>query len=194
MKQVKIKKYLFNEIIKTIKGSLAVDNSRPVLKKCKCEVDNQYIKFITLDGYCATIHKVQHNCENVESFGFLFNIFTVDKDKQGMKDITIEKFDEYISFKWQDIENNEIEKKIKIDNTEYINVNRVYESSRQEESTTIAFHANMLIRLLKGFSKGTGDIVKITFANNNPTNAIFIKNYDKTNGEIETLVLPVRTI
>ena len=193
MKQVKIKKDIFNEIMKTIKGSLAVDNSRPVLKKCKCEVDDKFIKFMSLDGYCGTILKYEHKCEDVEKFDFLFNIFTVDKDYQGINDVTIEQFDDCISFKWLDIDNNEIEKKIKIDNSEYVNFGKIIEDNRKKETTTISFHANMLIRMLKGFSKKSGDIVKLTFVNNNQINPMFIKSYDNTFGEIETIVLPVRT-
>ena len=193
MKQVKIKKNIFNEIMKTIKGSLAVDDSRPVLKKCKCEVDDKFIKFMSLDGYCGTIFKHEHKCEDVEKFDFLFNVFTVDKDYRGIQDITIEKFDNCISFKWLDIDNNEIEKKIKIDNNEYVNFEKIIESNCKEETTTISFCANRLIRILKGFSRNTGDIVKLTFANNNQINPMFIKSYGNTYGEIESIVLPVRT-
>ncbi len=188
MKKITINNNLFNEAIKTIKGTLAVDDSRPVLKKCQCEVDNKYVRFKSVDGFCGTIIKIEHHCDNVEKFDFVFNPFLIDYDKTYCKTITVEKLDNHVSFKWLDKDLNAVEKIVNDDNDLFIDLDGVYKNNRSNESTSIHFDKNLLLKALKGFSKDR--IVKITFGD--PEKPIFIKNRDTSVGEIEKIVLPVR--
>lgn len=195
MKQVKIKNTVFNDAMKTIQGTLGKTNDRPILQKCKCEVDEQYIRFISLDGYAATILKFEHKQKDIEKFDFLFSPFAVSKDKQGIKDVTIEAFDGYVSFKWFDDDLNEIERKVKTVAGQYVDVDRVYESNRAKDGATICVDANLLIKALKGFTNGAGRHgVKITIDRTNPIMPLFIKSVDNELGEIETIVLPIRGV
>lgn len=188
MKKIIINNNLFNEAIKTIKGTLAVDDSRPVLKKCQCEVDTKYVRFKSVDGYCGTIIKIEHHCDNVEKFDFVFNPFLIDYDKTYCKTITVEKLDNHVSFKWLDKDLNAVEKIVNDNNDPFIDLDGVYRNSRSDESTSIYFDKNLLLKALKGFAKDR--IVKITFGD--PEKPIFIKNQDTSVGEIEKIVLPVR--
>lgn len=192
MKKITINNNLFNEVIKTVRGTLAVDDRRPVLKKCLCEVDAKYIRFKSLDGFCGTIIKIEHHCDGVEKFDFVFNPFLLDNDKTGAKQMTIEKFDNYVSFKWLDKDQNAIEKVVKECDDDFINLDKVFEESRPTHGTTIGFDVNLLLRVLKGFPRNTGRIVKITFNNESSVTPMFIKNCDSGIGEIEKIVLPVR--
>ena len=192
MKQVKIKNTEFNDAMKTIQGTLGKTNDRPILQKCKCEVDEQYIRFISLDGFSATILKFEHKQKDVEKFDFLFSPFSVSKDKQGIKDVTIEAFDGYVSFKWLDDDLNEIERKVKSYDEKYIDIDAVYKSNRATDGATIAVNPNLLIKALKGFAKESRSIVKITIDKNNAIMPLFIKSFNNELGEIETIVLPIR--
>ncbi len=193
MKQVKIKNDIFNRIIKTVQGTLVMDNSRPVLKMCKCEVDEQYIRFITLDGFAATVFKIEHGCEDVEKFDFLFVPFTVYNDKSGQLTVTIEQVKGYTSFKWFDENLNELEKKVKPCGDRYIDVDKIYEGNRAAESFTIAFDPKLLIRVLKGFS-GVDSCVKLTFDKADNNKPVFISGYSNELGEVESLVMPIRRV
>jgi hypothetical protein len=193
MKKVKINNTIFNDAMKTIQGTLGKTNDRPILQKCKCEVDEQYIRFISLDGYSATILKFEHKQEDVEKFDFLFSPFAVSKDKQGAKNVTIEAFDGYVSFKWLDDDFNEIERKVKPFGGEYINIDVIYEGNRAKDGATIYVDANLLIKALKGFTNGAGrHDIAITFDKNDALKPLFIKSLDSELTKIETIVLPIR--
>ncbi len=192
MKKVKINNTLFNDAMKTIQGTLGKTNDRPILQKCKCEVGEQYIRFISLDGFSATVLKIEHKQKDVEKFDFLFSPFTVSKDKQEIKDVTIEAFDGYISFKWLDDDLNEIERKVKPFDGKYIDIDNVYKINRATDGATICVDANLLIRALKGFTGNTGRFVKITIDKNDATRPLFVKSFNNELGEIETIVLPTR--
>lgn len=193
MKQLKIKNEIFNKAIKAVQGTLALDNSRPVLKMCKCEVDEQYIRFITLNGFAATVFKIKHGCENVEKFDFLFVPFTVYNDKSGQLAVTIEQCKDYTSFKWLDENLNEIERKVKPCGDKYIDVDAVYKTNRVDNSFTIAFDPKLLIKVLKGFSSDKR-YVELTFNKNDNKKPVFISGGSNESGEVESLVLPIRRV
>ena len=189
MKQVKIKNTVFNDAMKTIQGTLAKDDTRRILKLCKCEIDEQYIRFISLDGFSATVLKFEHKQQDVERFDFLFSPFAVSKDKQGQKDVTIEAFDGYVSFKWLDDDLNEIERKVKPFDGKFIDIDKIYDDNRTNNGAKIYVDVKLLIRVLKGFASGR--LVEITINKDDKTRPLFIKSYGELN-EIESIVLPTR--
>lgn len=192
MKRVRIDSWSFNEIMKTMQGAVATDKSRPALTKCKCEVDEQAIKFTTLDGYVATVFTLEHKCVDVEPFSFLFPLFKVDTAKQGQDEVTIEQDGDYISFKWFDKELNQVEKRIKREIAGFADVDKVYQDNRSADSITIGFNARLLTKILKSMGKGKDGFVTITFDRSDSKKPIFIKPFKSDFGDAESLVLPIR--
>ncbi len=193
MKKVQIDSKSFNEIMKTMQGAVATDNSRPALTKCKCEVDEQTIKFTTLNGFVATVLTIEHKCDDVEPFSFLFDLFKVDNAKQaGMTNVTIEQDGDYISFKWFDKELNQVEKRMKKTTVGFVDIDKVYQDNRSTDSVTIGFNAGLLCKILKAMAKGKDGLVKITFDRNDNKKPIFVKSFKNELGDIESLVLPIR--
>jgi DNA polymerase III sliding clamp (beta) subunit (PCNA family) len=191
MKRVRIDSWSFNEIMKTMQGAVATDKSRPALTKCKCEVDEQAIKFTTLDGYVATVFTLEHKCVDVEPFSFLFNLFKVESTKQGLDEVTIEQDGDYISFKWFDKELNQVEKRIKREIAGFVDIDKVYQDNRSDDRITIGFNARILTKILKSIAKGNG-LVTITFDRSDSKKPIFIKPFKSDFGDAESLVLPIR--
>ena len=192
MKRVRIDSFSFNEIMKTMQGAVATDNTRPALKKCKCEVDEQMIKFTTLNGFVATVLKIEHKCVDVEPFSFLFNLFKVESTKQGLDEVTIEQDGDYISFKWFDKELNQVEKRLKNETAGFVDIDKIYQDNRSTDSVTIGFNAGWLCKILKTMGKGKNGLVTITFDRNDNKKPIFVKPFKADNGDAESLVLPIR--
>lgn len=46
-----ISKEIYNQIIKAVGGCVAKDDSRPVLRNIKLDIDNEFITATALDGY-----------------------------------------------------------------------------------------------------------------------------------------------
>lgn len=76
MKQIKVSKQLFNDIMKALKNTVAKDDSRPVLKKCYIKVDKDFITFATLDGFTACKQRIS-NEQVTDPFEVLIPVFTV---------------------------------------------------------------------------------------------------------------------
>lgn len=190
MKKITIKNAIWNIAMKTIKKTLAIDNSRPVLKKCRVEVDEKYIKFISIDGYTGTIYTYEHKQENVEEFDFLVDCFLVDVDKNWLNRMTIEKDEDCVKFSYVDNNNNMIERVIKICNWGYIKYKQIFEGKNAEDTTKILVSVSKLKRVLNSYS-GNCENVRLII-NKNKSKPIFLECGEEMNGVIESILLPLR--
>lgn len=190
MKKITIQNAIWNIAMKTIKGTLAIDLSRPVLRKCKIEVDEKFIKFISIDGYSGTIYTYEHKEENVEKFDFLVDCFLVDVDKNWINRITIEKDEDYVKFSYVDNNKNIIERIIENCEWEYINYKNIFADKDSEDAIKILVDVNKLKRVLNSYSGNCKNVrLVISKEKNKP---IFFENDEMVTGLIESILLPMR--
>ena len=192
MKKVEITNDLFNTAMKAVEKTIGDDIARPVLTKCKIEVYPDTIKFISLDGYSGTIYTIKHQSEDVEEFSFLCDIFFIDVDKDKLNKISIEQVDNEIVFSYLDNDGARHQKKIFIDKNEYIDYKKIYENNKAQDSIDICFDVRLLKRVLNSYIK-CNRVVKLTINTSKELAPMFISNEDEERGNIESIVLPIRT-
>ena len=192
MKKITIQNAIWNIAMKTIKGTLAIDLSRPVLRKCKVEVDEKYIKFISIDGYTGTIYTHEHKQEDVEKFDFLVDYFLVDEDKDWVNRITIEKNDGFVKFSYIDNNKNIIERTIEDCGWDYIHYKEIFKEKESEESINVLVDVAYLKRVLRSYS-GSFKNVRLIICKNK-TRPVFLESNGETTGDIQSILLPLREI
>ena len=190
MKKITIQNAIWNIAMKTIKGTLAVDMSRPVLRKCKVEVDERYIKFISVDGYTGTIYTHEHKQENVEKFDFLVDCFLVDVDKDWINRITIEKDDDCVKFSYTDNNKNIIERIIENCEWDYINYKNIFEDKNSEDTINVLVSVEKLKRVLRSYSGNCKNVRLIV--NKNSIKPVFLESGENVTGVVESILLPMR--
>ena len=192
MKKLTIKNAIWNIAMKTIKSTLATDMSRPVLKKCKVEVDEEYIKFISIDGYTGTIYTHKHNQENVEKFDFVIDCFMVDVDKNWVNVITIERDDDCIKFSYVDNNKNYIERTVEKCDWEYINYINIFKNKDSQDVYSVLVDVRKLKQILSSYS-GNCRMIRI-MVNKDKSKPVFFESGKDMNGAIESILLPIREI
>lgn len=192
MKKITIQNAIWNIAMKTIKGTLATDMSRPVLRKCKVEVDEKYIKFIAIDGYSGTIYTHEHKEENVEKFDFLVDCFLVDVDKNWVNRIQIEKDEDCVKFSYVDNNKNIIERIIENCEWEYIGYKNIFADKNSEDTIKILVDVSKLKKVLSSYSGNCKNVrLVISKEKNKP---LFFENGKMVTGLIESILLPMREI
>lgn len=192
MKKITIQNAIWNIAMKTIKGTLATDMSRPVLRKCKVEVDEKYIKFIAIDGYNGTIYTHEHKEENVEKFDFLVDCFLVDVDKNWVNRIQIEKDEDCVKFSYVDNNKNIIERIIENCEWEYIGYKNIFADKNSEDVIKILVDVSKLKKVLSSYSGNCKNVrLVISKEKNKP---LFFENGEMVTGLIESILLPMREI
>lgn len=188
MKTIKLSCDLFNIAMKAINNFTSRDDTRPVLKKVKCEVTKSTIEFIALDGFKGIRYIIKHNNNEIEPFEFVFYPFLVDEDKQGINEITIAYTEEKVTITYPDKQRNIIQKAIKNAHEEFINYAQV-EKMNTEEQFSISFTISHLLRALQSISKSKADY--LTFHLYGKTMPAVITTRENEYGECRSLVLPI---
>lgn len=192
MKKIELTNDLFNTAMKAVEKTIATDKSRPVLTKCKVEVYPEQVKFISIDGYSGTVYTINHQCADVEEFSFLCDIFFIDVDKKCENKISIEQEDKTIVFNYLDNDGAKHQKTIELNEDQFIDYQSVYDKNKSSDSINITFDVRLLKRVLNSYIK-CNKAIKITLDKNNKLAPMFISNEDAERGNIESIVLPMRT-
>lgn len=201
MKKTEISSYMFNKAIESVKGNLATNDSRPILKFIKVEVDEKFINFISLNGYAMTIYKFEHKNENVIPFEFVFKGFKVFVDKNLQYKVSIELLENNIlKINYIDKEDYKVEKVFNQAMGEYINWKKILTDNKDEENISISFNKNFLLNSLKSHKADTvtlkisaTDKALDNYFSTTKLKPIFINSTGLLGEQTETMVLPVRT-
>lgn len=190
MKEIEISSTTFNMIVNTLKNFRATDDSRPVLKQIYCQVEKNKITFTAVNGFIASRIKLNYTNNEIEPFNFTFYPFKIDEDKRGLNKIKIKYADDYITFTYRDLENNEMIKKVANFKQQFVNIDNLF---NEEERTKITFDNNLLLKTLTSLKNTKNKVVSIEFTNN-PTKPILVKNEILEQGNVECIVLPIRML
>ena len=87
MKELKLDSFIVDDLFKGLQPCLAKDDSRPILKWIKVEVEKTKITAIALDGYMMFTHTIDiKDNDEEEPYSFFIKPFNIPKTKSGLKD------------------------------------------------------------------------------------------------------------
>ena len=171
MKELKLDSFIVDDLFKGLQPCLAKDDSRPILKWIKVEVEKTKITAIALDGYMMFTHTIDiKDNDEEEPYSFFIKPFNIPKTKSG-SEITIncenEKFANITvrPYTSKDTITYTIEQPV----SEFIKWKQIM--VEPDEELSISFDARKLREVLKGFVNN--------YANNNMVSLKFRK---KENG------------
>lgn len=192
MKEITLNEGLLEKIFSTTKNTIAIDDSRPVLKFIKIEVTDKNIKAISVDGYMLTTFEIPHEQNEVTPFECLVKPFNIPKHSKKVVINAEDKDSAKITIYFGDYQISHI---IKQPDAEFINYQSVFPETNQNLS--ICFDARRLQSLLKGFKGYNRNCcVRFTFCGKDvgidpikPAVLEFAEDGVKT----KSLILPMRT-
>ena len=167
MKELKLDSFRIEDLFKCLKSCLATDDSRPILKWIKVEVEKTKITAISVDGYmlCTYTIDIEDNDEE-EPYSFFIKPFNIPKTKSG-SEITINcENEKFITitirpYTSKDTITYSIEQPI----SEFIKWKQIIAES--DKDLSIYFDARRLRDILKGFVNSyVNNMVCLSFRKN----------------------------
>ncbi len=183
--EVKINHNIFRTGMNFIKNSIGKDDNRHRLTLAKIEVDEKYIRFISLDGIKSCHFEIEHKDKDVIPFECFLRYFDVGLDKQGSKNIEIEKIDALTVVRYFDLDGNKIIREFDYDG-DYANIKEIYPEIGEWQ---IAFYVDNLIAVLKSFRLRSKMEIKLHIQGKYKPMLITSKIDD---GELKGLIMPIR--
>ncbi len=185
------------ELFKTTKDSLSKDESRPILKWIKIEVEKDKMTAISLDGYILSTITIDINNDIEEPYSFFIQPFYIPKTKQGCE-ITFDcSSTGYVMVIIKPYTSKDtISYKITQPSAEFINWQQAI--PKTDKQFEISFNANYLMKILKGFNTGIADKneVRLCFSKSetgiNAVAPMVLKQYTKVGIEKQSIILPIR--
>ena len=168
MRELKLDSFKIEDLFKGVKTCLATDDSRPILKWIKVEVEKTKITAISLDGYMLFTHTIDiEDNKEEEPYSFFIKPFNIPKTKSG-SEITINcENEKFITITIRPYTSKDtITYSIEQPTTEFIKWKQVM--VEPDEDLSIYFDARRLRELLTGFVNN--------YANNNMVCLKFVKN------------------
>lgn len=202
MKELKLDSFKIEDLFKGLKPCLAKDDSRPILKWIKVEVEKTKITAISVDGYMLFTHTIDIEDNNEEEpYSFFIKPFNIPKTKSG-SEITIncenEKFINITvrPYTSKDTITYSIEQPI----SEFINWKQVM--VEPDEDLSIYFDARRLREVLKGFvnNYANNNMVCLKFRKNkngsgiDKVSSMTIEQKTKVGITKRSILLPIRNI
>lgn len=202
MKEIKMNSLQLQALFDTLKDSIARDDSRPVLKYIKVEINGEELTAVSVDGYTLSTFKTKIINEDKENFEFLIQPFYIPKTKLGCEVIFNCDTENLVRVVITDqITRNKIEYEFynKCEVNNFIDWKKVL--GEPDENLKIFVNANLLIKTLKQFTKNhalRNSEVEISFEREKDGIAklhpINIKQHTKIGIEKEAIVLPIRNL
>ena len=204
MKQITIYSEKLEQLFKSLKDSLATDDSRPILKWIKVEVENENLTAIALDGYMMSTVKLQAMEATefgMEKYSFYIKPFYIPKYRAGCE-VTFNCDNEnYIVVTVKPITKKDTLVYTFYQPTEkYIDWEKVLPETSKE--LKVSLDAVKLIRLLKGFESKDikNNMVTLSFVTKekgtgiNPISPVLLEQKTKNGIKKEAILLPIRNL
>ena len=204
MKQITIYSEELEQLFKTLKDSLSTDESRPILKWIKVEVDGNKLTAVSLDGYMMSTIKLEAMKDTEfgdEKYHFFIKPFYIPKYKAGCEVTFNCDTEDYVIVSVKPITKKDtLQYKFYQPSADYIEWERVIPDTSKELKVTI--DAGKLIRLMKGYQNNLvkNNMVTLRFAQQengngiNPITPILFEQKTKTGIVKQSILLPIRNL
>lgn len=204
MKQITIYSEALEQLFKTLKDSLSTDESRPILKWIKVEVEKNKLTAIALDGYMMSTIQIDGMHPNEmcdEAFHFFMKPFYIPKYRAGCEITFNYDEKEYVSVTVKPVTKKDtLVYKFYQPTEQYIDWKKVIPETSKELKITV--DASKLIRVLKGYQNSLvrNNDVTLSFVQKengsgiNPIAPMLLEQKTKTGINRQSILLPIRTI
>ena len=204
MKQITIYSEALEQLFKTLKDSLSKDESRPILKWIKVEVEKNKLTAIALDGYMLSTIQIEGMYPNQmcdEDFVFFIKPFYIPKYKAGCEVTFNCDEKQYVVTTVKPVTKKDtLVYKFYQPTEQYIDWKKVMPETSKELKITV--DASKLIRVLKGYQNNLvrNNDVTISFVQKesgsgiNPIAPMLLEQKTKTGINRQSILLPIRTI
>ena len=195
MREIKLETGVLEYIFKTCKPFLSKDDSRPILKYIKFEIEEKILRAIAANGYQMTVVTIEHKNENVERFECCIKPFTLPK-KILDTTISVTAKETNITFKLAD--GNKINYTLQSVPVEaFINWRQV----EPETSGDLSFNlnCNLLAQASSAMSITRGTYLKLSFKGDkergiNRSSPIKLETETPGLAKVMSIILPVRAV
>lgn len=202
MKKITVCQEDLKELLKTVKETIATDDSRPILRWIKMEVNKDTLTAVSLDGYMmSTVQIPLKNNDEEKPFSFFIQPFHIPTSKSGSQ-ITFDATNkEYVTVTIEPLLSKDtVSYKIYQPKNEYIAWEKVIPDT--DKTLKVSVDAGRLIRLLRGYRSNLVDnnMVTITFVRNkigfgiDPLKPVVFEQKTVTDLKKQSILLPVRNL
>ena len=204
MKQITVYSEELEQLFKTLKDSLAQDDSRPILKWIKVEVEENKLTAISLDGYMMStmqIEAIKGSEFGNEKYDFFIKPFHIPKHKAGCEVTFNCDTKDYVIVSINPITKKDtLEYKFYQPSAEYIDWKKVLPETSNELKVTL--DAGKLIKLLKGYQNNmvSKNMVTLKFVKKengfgiNPISSVLFEQKTKSGIKRQSILLPIRNL
>lgn len=190
MKKIEIDDLIFKKIIQGVKHSLALDDSRPILKYIQLKYDGKLLIATALDGFRAS--RIKFNLESdSEPFECFIKPITIKPLKKGVNNVVVEVVDDVANL-YVKTEYGELHYCFKQPSEKYIDVDKIFKEN-DEHDREMTIRARFIKEALASIQ--TTDLNGVAVIEMKPdTNKPLIIKSSTRDGIInEQLILPMRT-